>query len=338
MTQENNSDTSILKTIVQSLVWIWVTLSKLIGSLFLVILILVVVVGVLISNQQQALDQFQSQVINQAGSEQVAVVELNGEIVSYAEQGLLSFDPFVITPSRTQQLFKQLEQEPAVKAVLLKVNSPGGSVVASEEIYQQIKQLSQAKPVVAYMVDAAASGGYYILAPATKIVANQATITGSVGVIAFSPDVSGLYEKLGVTVNTYKTGQYKDMGSPHRPETDAEREIYQQVLTDSFDLFIKRIKQERDISSQNLELISDGRIFSGLRAKELGLVDQVGSSVDALNLAIELSGTADPSVVKYNFGRGVFTGLISSKLNSWSLISPASLMPERRGAYFLWQQ
>ncbi len=338
--QQNQSKIrSILKDIGFSLVWVWSAVSKLIGSLVLVLLILVIILVGTISRQYQDMEQFDSRVIKQGGEEQVAVVRLNGEILQYAEEGVLNFNPFVITPTRTQQLFSFLQKDPDVKSVVLMINSPGGSVVASEEIYQQIKELNNSKPVIASLGDVAASGGYYIATPATKIVANQASLTGSVGVIAFSPNASGLYEKLGLAVNTYKTGEFKDMGSPHRDETEQEQEILQQVLDDSFDLFLKRIREERSVNETQLKMAADGRVLSGKQALELGLVDELGFSSSATELAIKESGASNPSIVEYSYGSGLFFNFMSSSLGNLTGVSGAdSLMPPKMGVYFLWQQ
>jgi protease-4 len=311
---------NILKQVWSRLVAIWSVVAKILGSIFLILIIVIITA---ISSQASHQEQYQPQtkVLQAKGEQQLAYVKLNGEIVQFADNSLMGYNPFLITPHRTRPLFRHLSQKQQVQAVVIEVNSPGGSVVASEEILQQIKQLAMVKPVIIYFGEVAASGGYYISAPATKIVANPASLTGSIGVIAFSPNLSGLYEKLGVEVNTYKTGQHKDMGSPNRAETEQEQQILQSVIDESYQLFLERIKQHRSVSTQQLEQAADGRILSSAQAKELGLIDQIGTLEQALRLAEAEAGVANLSVVEYQYGGSGFFNFLNSGAHSFDLLS-----------------
>ncbi|PZE21317.1 signal peptide peptidase SppA [Paenibacillus xerothermodurans] len=198
----------------------------------------------------------------------------------------------------------QLEQtrlDEDVKAVVIRVNSPGGEVVASDEIHSKILELKQAgKPVIVSMGSVAASGGYYISAPADYIFANPATMTGSLGVI-FSV---GNYEKaadwLGYTENTIKSGAYKDIGSPLREMTPEEQQILQTLVDESYQQFVTIIEKGRNLPREKVLQIADGRIYTGQQAKALGLVDEFGTLETATNHAAKKAGVQEYELVRYS--------------------------------------
>ena len=193
---------------------------------------------------------------------------------------------------------KEHSKNRSVKAIVLRVDSPGGGVAPSQEIYEEIIKIKEKKKVVVSMGSVAASGGYYISAPADMIVANPGTLTGSIGVIMEIPNVSDLMEKIGVKTQVVKSGRHKDMASVFKTLTPEEKEILQAVLDDVHDQFIAAVAEARGMEYEVVRKLSDGRIFTGRMAKELGLVDELGNLEDAIMLAGKLTGIkGEPDVV-----------------------------------------
>ncbi len=226
----------------------------------------------------------------------VAVIYADGVIASGTEGATRVATG--ITPSGIKADLRRAESNPSVKAVVLRINSPGGSVVASNEIYKLLKDFK--KPIVVSMGEEAASGGYYISCAAKWIVANPDTLTGSIGVISELTNVDELIKKVGVQIVVIKTGPNKDIGSPFRPMTDDEKKIWQTVIDQAFDGFVQVIVQGRGLPEDKVRQIGDGRVYNGRQAKELGLVDQLGYLDDAVSKAGELGGiTGKPRVIEY---------------------------------------
>ena len=233
---------------------------------------------------------------NLATGDAVAVIYANG-IIASGTAGSTSVATG-ITPPSIQADLRRADGDPSVKAVVLRINSPGGSVVASNEIYKMLKDFK--KPVVVSMGEEAASGGYYISCAAKWIVANPDTLTGSIGVISELTNVDELIKKVGVEIVVIKTGPNKDIGSPFRPMTDDEKKIWQTVIDQAFDGFVQVIVQGRGLPEDKVRQIGDGRVYNGRQAKELGLVDQLGYLDDAVSKAGELGGiTGEPRVIEY---------------------------------------
>ncbi len=189
----------------------------------------------------------------------------------------------------TSQLVKY-RKDKDIKAIILKINSPGGTIAPTQEIYREIQKTIPVKKVVVAMGTVAASGGYYIAAAATKIVANPGTITGSIGVIMEFVRVEELLNKIGVDLEIIKSGEFKDIGSPDRKLTEREREILDTMIMDMQRQFVEAIVRGRSLSLEKVQAIADGRIFSGAQAKELGLVDFLGNFQDAVEITKELAG------------------------------------------------
>ena len=204
--------------------------------------------------------------------------------------------------SRTQTVIDQIHQyrdDQTVKAIVLRINSPGGSVAPVQEIYSELKKLE--KPIVASMGGTAASGGYYIAAIADEILANPGTLTGSIGVIMQFTKLKGLYEKVGLEQQVVKSGKFKDTGSPVRDMTGEERELLQTTLDDVHNQFIDAVFEGRQeqLTREEIVALADGRIFSGQQALEHKLVDQLGNLPDAIDRAGELGGIeGKPKVVR----------------------------------------
>jgi protease-4 len=210
------------------------------------------------------------------GGNRVAVVAVEGMIVD--------------SERVVRELDRQVE-DPSVRAIVVRIQSPGGVVAPTQEIYQAIGRVREhAKPVVASMGAVAASGGYYLAAAADRIVANPGTLTGSIGVIMQLAELQELFKKVGVRYEVIKSGRYKDVGNPSRPMSADERAILQALLDDMYDQFVGAVASGRHLDRQAVLAIADGRVYSGRRAKELGLVDQLGGLDDAIRLAGELAG------------------------------------------------
>ena len=225
----------------------------------------------------------------------VAEIDINGEIVS-GSSGTIGIGSSYAVSGDIIPLIHQAASDSDVKAILLRIDSPGGSVVASDEIYHALKQCG--KPIVVSMGELDASGGFYISMAAQYLVANPNTLTGSIGVISEFPEASQLMKNLGVTVAVIKSGSVKDMGSEYRPMTDDEKAIWQQVIDETYASFVKIVADSRHLSLDQVYTLADGRVYTGRQALALGLVDALGYEEDALAKATELGGiTGTPRVI-----------------------------------------
>ena len=193
----------------------------------------------------------------------------------------------------TGELIEQINEfadDRSIRAVVLRIDSPGGGVVPSQEIYQAVRELKKKKKVVASMGSVAASGGYLIAVAADRIVANPGSITGSISTVMHYANVEELLKKVGVRSSVVKSGKFKDIGSPTREMTAEERSMIQAIVDDIYDQFVRTIAENRKLPLQRIFELADGRIFSGRQAKDLGLVDDLGGLQDAVVLAGKLSG------------------------------------------------
>jgi protease-4 len=227
----------------------------------------------------------------QFGGPKLALIEVDGVITDSEE---------II-----EQVRRHLEN-PTVRAFVVRINSPGGGVAASQEIYEELKRIRHihGKPVVASLATVGASGGYYIAAAADKIVSNPGTITGSIGVILQIPNLSDLMQKIGIRSVVIKSGPYKDIASATRDLTPEERRLLQRLIDDIHDQFIQAVAEGRGLPRDKVEVLADGRILSGRQALELGLVDQLGNLQDAIAKAAELGGIpGKPQIVQVETGR-----------------------------------
>jgi protease-4 len=212
--------------------------------------------------------------------------------------GLVEVKGLIIDPQETVKQLYDFKKNERIKAIVLRVDSPGGVVGPSQEIYEAVKKVNVTKKVVVSMGSVAASGGYYISAPATLIYANPGTITGSIGVLMKLSNIEGLMGKIGMKSFTLKTGQFKDSGSPFRTMTLAERQILQGVIDSTHRQFVAAVAAGRKLPVETVASIADGRILSGEQAKEYKLVDRLGTLRDAIEEAGRLGGIAgEPPVI-----------------------------------------
>ncbi len=201
------------------------------------------------------------------------------------------------------EALRAFQHAPSVKAVVVRVDSPGGGVAASQEIYHAISELRGTKPVIASLGGVAASGGYYVASACDAIVANPGSLTGSIGVIMEMGNVQELLQKIGVQAEVLKAGALKDMGSPVRPLTDQERAIFQQMIDSVHTQFITAVAEGRKMDAEKVRALADGRIYSGEQAHALGLVDTLGGLQDAIAMAAERGGiVGEPHVTHASLG------------------------------------
>jgi len=213
----------------------------------------------------------------------VGLVEVNGMIVDSKE------------PIRQLRHFLKKD---SVKSVVLRIDSPGGVVGPSQEIYEEVRKLAARKKVVVSMGSLAASGGYYIASPATVIYANPGTITASIGVLIKFSNLEGLFGKLGISSTTIKTGSFKDAGAPDRPLSPEDRAMFQAVIDSTHEQFVKAVAEGRKLPVDDVRKIADGRILSGEQAKAAKLVDKLGNLQDAIEEAGRLGGiSGEPSII-----------------------------------------
>jgi protease-4 len=184
----------------------------------------------------------------------------------------------------------RFRKDKGIKAIIVRIDSPGGGVGPSQEIYEELRRTGKTKKVIASMGSVAASGGFYVAAAADKIVANPGTITGSIGVIMEFVQFKSLLDKIGINIEVLKSGEYKDMGYPQRKLTERDKRILQGVIDDIKRQFVTAVANGRHLAQEKVQAIADGRIFSGQQAKELGLVDFLGNFQDAVELAKKMTG------------------------------------------------
>lgn len=231
---------------------------------------------------------------------------------------LIRIEGVILDAQETLGELKKFSDNPSVKAIVLRIDSPGGGVVPSQEIYDAVRRVrtKSNKAVIASMGSVAASGGYYIAAATDRIVANPGTLTGSIGVIMEMANVEGLLQKIGVEGVVVKSGKYKDVGSPLRKMSDEERGLLQTVMDDVHKQFIEAVAEGRSLEVTEVQALADGRIFTGRQAKDAKLVDELGNLEDAIQLAADVVGIeGEPKVIEQR-RRFSIRELFESKLSS----------------------
>lgn len=214
--------------------------------------------------------------------------------------GVINLEGTIASSDEILKQIRKFRKKSSIKAILIRVNSPGGTVAPAQEIYREISRTKKKKPVVVSMETVAASAAYYIASSADTIVCSQGTITGSIGVIMILPEIHKVIQKIGVDVNIIKAGKYKDIGSGVKPLGDEERNILESFAAEVHEQFISDVARGREgkIDIEKLREIADGRFFTGEKAKEMGLVDTIGNFYDAVKIAAELGKiTTEPELV-----------------------------------------
>lgn len=235
--------------------------------------------------------------------------------------------------SNSEDVIRQLKrytQDSSVPSIVLNIDSPGGGIAPSQEIFEEIKKAKgKGKKVVASMSSMAASGGYYIACAADTIVANPGSITGSIGVIFEFPVAEKLFKKIGLEFEVVKSGEVKDMGTFTRPMTEKERGLLQSVINDVYDQFVNVLVEQRKIPKEEVLKFADGRIFTGNQAKQLGLVDVIGDLEDAIKIAGKMGGIeGPPTTVKEKKRKVTLLELLSQRFDGLLNLNPINSGPE----------
>jgi protease-4 len=228
-------------------------------------------------------------------TDKVVVIPLSGSITT----GDSASSGSTITPGLVRSYLTKAENDKAVKAIVFRIDSPGGEIEPCQDILLQIEKAKETKKIVVSMAEMAASGGYYISSHADKIVALPTTQTGAIGVISSAVNVQGLLEKLGINIEIFKGGKYKDMYWGLRNLTPEEEQIMQGTVDEFYDQFVDVVAEGRGLSQQSVRQLATGQLYSGVKAEELGLVDELGDLDTAINLASQLAGIRTPVVEYY---------------------------------------
>ena len=273
-----------------------VALGLLVLTAGLVALVLVLGTGGSVASSPAA---YEEEYVSGRGPDKIAVVPIEGAIVP-ADTTVAGVQP-TSTPEGLADALQQAKDDPGVEAIVLELNTPGGGVTSTDLMHQSIVDFkrSTGKPVVVSMADTAASGGYYISTAADRIVANETTLTGSLGVFIPLRNFSEASKKYGITQKYIKSGKFKTMGSAWNELTPDEREIFQSIVDQEYGEFVQVIVEGRGLPEKRVREIADGRLYSGAQAKELGLVDSFGGLDEAAAISRNLAGVGEATVVRY---------------------------------------
>ena len=262
----------------------------------------------------------------------VAVLELTGVMTSSQDVGSRAMS--------ARKVIAQLEkycEDDSVKAIVLRLDTPGGTVVAAQEIHGELMRLraGSGKKIVVSMGDLAASGGYYVACAADRVFASPGTLTGSIGVIMQFPNYQGLFGKIGLGTNTIKSGEFKDVGNGAREMSDRDRKLLQGLVDDVYSQFVEAVAAGRRMTPEQVGPLADGRVFSGRQAKQLGLVDELGDLDAAIAAAGKLAGIeGTPEVIRETPRRGIWE-LLDARMAG---ILPAALSTDTQARLlYLWQ-
>ncbi|OGL14886.1 MAG: hypothetical protein A3G97_00235 [Candidatus Rokubacteria bacterium RIFCSPLOWO2_12_FULL_69_21] len=284
------------------------------------------------------------QTVEGTGAGKVLLMDLSGVI---SEEPLVSLGaqaPRVSLLARVREELKKAEDDDRIQALVVRINSPGGTATASDILYRELSAFKTRKkiPVVAAIMDVGASGGYYVALAADTIVAHPTTVTGSIGVVMLTLNAEGLLQKVGVAPLAIKSGAKKDMGSPFRALSDEERQIFQGVIDDLYGRFVSLIAKERRMPEDKVRAFADGRIYTARQAKELGLVDRVGYLEEAVEAAKQAARLSEARVVMYHRPReyrsNIYSGTPVPEPIQPSLLQLSSLLigPGPRFLYLWW--
>ena len=248
--------------------------------------------------------------------DKIVVIPLTGSITTGDSSSLSGS---TITPGLVRDYLSRVEKDEAVRAIVLRIESPGGEIEPCHEILLELERIKETMPIVASMGGTAASGGYYIATPADKIVALPTTQTGSIGVISSAVNVEGFLDKLGIDIEIFKGGKYKDMYWGLRELTPEEEEIMQEMIDEYYEQFVEVVAERRGLSKEAVRELATGQLYSGTKARELGLIDELGDLDTAIGLALELAGIESAEVEYYQ----------PPKWTLWSLLGLVDAMRVR---------
>jgi protease-4 len=261
----------------------------------------------LVTPVPRARDLVESEVSRESvwATRKIALIDVDGVLRNQRERSLIA-PPGENPVSLFKEKLDKAADDDRVKAVVLRINSPGGGVTASDLMYIELQRFKQqtGKPVIASLLDVAASGAYYIACAADQIYAHPTTVTGSIGVIMIAPDFSGTMQKLGVQANIIKSGALKDAGSPFREMTTEDRAVFQQMIDAMYERFLNVVAAARtDIDEPRVRKLADGRVYLAPEAREAGLIDELGTLHDAIRAAKQAAGLGETPVVVVEYAR-----------------------------------
>jgi len=232
----------------------------------------------------------------------IGLVKIEGEIIGYSGKYYYRSIPEIV-----KSALDSIKEDEKIKGIILQINSPGGDIVEVEKIYDKIQEIKKSKPVIALLENVATSGGYYCAVGTDKIISHPLTITGNIGAVIILYNVEELFEKkLGINMNVIKSGKHKDIGSPFRKMDIEEKKIFQDLVNQAAKRFLDVVLKNRNIASEKVDMISDGRIFTGIQAKEIGLVDEIGNLEKAVSVIKEMTKIDKLKVVEYYYKPGIF--------------------------------
>ena len=265
--------------------------------------------------------------VNEKGKGYVAVIRIDGPIYGGPDTEALFSNGGNVTSEQLMKEFKMARQDPQAKAILVRINSPGGSTGATQEISEEMDKIrSSGKPIVISMGDMCASAGYWLASKGNYIFATPATITGSIGVYMDYSNIEGLMDKLGVKNEKIKSGAHKDILSMYRPMTEEERSMVQSMVDDIYNQFVQTVADGRKMDEAKVRTIADGRIMTGKQAQDLGLVDAMGNYYDALSYAASSGGIEGENIPVKSYSGGMsLRGILSGEARGFADIFAAKL-------------
>ena len=274
--------------------------------------------------------------------EKILMIDVDGMISSALDTGLFSREKNIV--SRVFERLETAARDPWVKAVILRIDTPGGEVTASDIVYHEVLRFKERTglPVIGLMMSVAASGGYYIASACDFIMAHPSTLTGSIGVISVFPNVESLMSKVGVKVHVIKSGASKDSGGPFRDMTDEEKKIFQGIIDEYYQGFLDVVARNRKdrIPAEKLRAIADGRVYTAPQALKLGLIDAVGYFDDAFGKARALASLKSAKLVSYTYYPKTKTNIYAGRLGDFSPLDAkvleSMLAVLKTGFYYLW--
>lgn len=272
--------------------------------LFLSLCLLSVTGCTLISFQiGNKISPFEEKIITGEGEDKILLIDIEGVISGKDQTNILGIRKELGMVEKIKEQLNKAEKDKDIKAIILKLNTPGGTVTASDIIYHELMEFKKKRDVkiIAAMMDLSTSGGYYISMAADKIIAHPTTITGSIGVLALKINVKGLFDIIGIEDETIKSGDKKDMTSPFRPFTKEEKKIFQDIIDSLFQNFLTVVKDNRkNLSHEEIIKLADGRVYTARQALQLKMIDQIGYMEDAIELARKEAGLEKATVITYH--------------------------------------
>jgi protease-4 len=295
------------------------------------------VISVDLSPRIRPLDE---ETVEGEGPSKILLMDLSGVLSEdTVSLSLTTPPPRVPLLARVREELRRAEKDDRVKALIVRINSPGGTITASDVIYREIREFKARRkiPVIAAIVDVGASGGYYVALAADQILAHPTSVTGSIGVVMLTLNAQGLMEKIGVAPLAIKSGAMKDAGSPFRQLTPEERAVFQGVIDEMFTRFVGLIVQARKIPAERVRGFADGRVYTAEQARELGLVDRLGYMDDAVEMARKAAGLTEARVVMYHRPREYRANYYSTTPTAETALTRLTpLLGATPGFFYLW--